>query len=82
MVLEALLSNFQNISDVGHGREVFNVMKKVGLSICIREFCVDLRFAECLASHLEEANKIIMLSSVIRDFDDLSEIGGILSLDI
>ena len=50
-VLETLLSNLQNINDVGHGQEVLNVMKKVGPSICIREFCSDLTFAECLGSH-------------------------------
>ena len=50
-MLETLLSNLLNISDIGQGQEVLNAMKKVGISICIREFCIDLTFAECLTNH-------------------------------
>jgi len=70
--------NLQNINDIGHGQEVVNVMKKVGLGMSIREFSIELTFAERLTSHFEEANKVDGHTfRMIRDFDDPSEIGGI-----
>ena len=56
--LDTWRMNLQNINDIGHGQEVVNVMKKVGLSMPIREFSIELTFAERLTSHFEEANKV------------------------
>lgn len=65
LVLEALLSNLQDVCDVGHSKEVLHVMKTVGLGISIRQLRIDLRFTERFASHLEEANQVIVLAGAV-----------------
>lgn len=82
LILEALLANFQDVSNIGHAEEVFHVMQTVRLGVGIGELSVDLRFADRLASHLKEADEVVMFASVVADLDELSEVGRILGLDV
>src|SRR3984885_761661 len=43
---------------------------------------IDSRLTKRFASHLKEADKVVMLSSAIRDFDDFGKVGRIFSLDV
>jgi hypothetical protein len=64
--------------DSTHAKELR--LNAVALSNLTSLLILGLR--KCLASHLEEANKIIVYSSMSRYFNDLSKVGGVLSLDI
>src|SRR6202044_1490569 len=75
-------SDFQNIRDVRHAKEVLHVVQAIGLGIRICQLRIDSRLTKRFASHLKEANKVVMLSSTIRDFDDFGEVGRIFSLDV
>lgn len=65
LILETFLSNFQDVSHIGHAKEVLHVVKSVSLGISIGQFGVDLGFTERLASHLEEADQVIVLACAI-----------------
>ena len=57
-------------------------MEAVGLGVGVRKLCVDLGFAERLASHLEVTNELVVLASMVGNLDDLCEVRGILCLDV
>ena len=82
VVLETLLSNLQDIRDVGHTKEVLHVMETISLRVRVRQLGVDLGFTESLASHLEESYEVVMLASAAGDLDDLEEVGWILGLNV
>lgn len=52
LVFEALLSDFENIGDVGHTEEVFHIVQPIGLRVRVSKFSVDLGFTKSLAGHL------------------------------
>ena len=82
LVLETLLSNLEDIGDVGHAEEVFHIVQTIRLGICISQLGVDLRLADMLPCHLQVPNKVFMLACAISDLDDFREVGRILSLDV
>lgn len=82
LVVEALLSNVQDISDVRHAKEVLHIVQAISLSIRVRQLGIDLRFAERLASHLEVTDEIVLLASTVSNLDDFGIVGRILSLDV
>lgn len=82
LVFETFLSNLKDIGDVCHAQKVLHVVQTVGLRISIGELGVDLGFAKRLASHLEEAHKIVMFASVVGDFDDFMEIRRVFRLNV
>lgn len=82
LVLEALLSDAEYVCDVGHGQELLHVVQAVRLRIRIRELRVDLRLAQRLARHLQEANEVVVLAGTVGDVDDLGEVGWIRGLDV
>ena len=57
-------------------------LQAIGLGIRIRQLRIDPRFPKRLASHLKEANKVVMLPGMIRYFNDFGEVGRIFSLDV
>jgi hypothetical protein len=81
-VLEAFLSYFKNIGDISHGEEVLHVVQSVGLCVSVGELGVHLWLPQGLASHLQEADKVVVLAGVVGDFDNFNEVRGIFSLDI
>lgn len=82
LILEALLSDFQNISYIGHAQEVLHIMETIRLCIGIRELCIDLGLAKGLACHLEETNEIVVLACTVGDLDDLGEVRWVGSLNV
>ena len=81
-ILKTLLSHFEYICNVRHVQKILHVVEAVGLHICIRQLSVDLRLTESLAGHLEEADKIVVLASMVRDLNDFREVRWILCLDV
>jgi hypothetical protein len=57
-------------------------MQRVGLGIRIRQLRIDSRFSKRFASHLKEANKVVVFASMVRYFDDFGKVGRIFSLDV
>ena len=82
LVVETFLSDFQNIGNVRKSQEVLHVVQAVRLRVGVRELRVDLRLAQRLARHLQIADKVVMLAGVVRDLDDLGEVGRVLCLDV
>ena len=81
LILEAFFSNFQNICDGHHAKEVLHVMQVIGLGICICQLHIDSQLTKRFGSHSNKANKVVMFSSTIQDFDDFGKVGQIFSLD-
>src|ERR1700733_9171777 len=67
-------------------RNVWNRKKRESHRKCVIMTVVlvmiDSRLTKRFASHLKEADKVVMLSSAIRDFDDFGKVGRIFSLDV
>lgn len=82
LIVEALLADLEDISNVGHAKEVFHVVQAIGLGVSIGKLCIDLGLAKRLASHLEVANQIVMLASPVGEFDDFKEVAGVFGLDV
>lgn len=82
LVVEALLSNLQNIRNVCHGQEVLHVVQSIGPCISIRELGVDLWLTKSLTCHLQIPHEIVMLASSVRNLDHLGKVRRILGLDI
>lgn len=74
LVVEALLADFEDVSDIGHGQEVLHIMEAVRLRICIGKFGVHLRFAKRAPGHLQVSNEIVMLACTARNLDNFHEV--------
>lgn len=81
-VFETFFSNLKDICDVGQSQEVLHVVETIGLRVGVRQLGIHLGLANVLPCHLEITNKIVVLASAVRNLDDLSEVLGILSLDV
>ena len=57
-------------------------MQPIRLGVGIRELSVDLGLPKRLARHLKVADEVVVLASMVRDLNDLDEVGGIVCLDI
>lgn len=82
LVLEALLSDFENIRDVGHAQEILHVVQAIRLGVCVRKLGIDLGLAEVFTGHLKEADEIVVLAGAVCNLDELGVVGGILRLDV
>jgi len=82
LVLEALLSDFQNVRDVRHTKEVLHIVQTVSLGICVRQLRVNLGLPKRFTGHLKEANKVIMFASMTGYLNNFAEVRWILSFDI
>lgn len=82
LIVEALLADLKDISNVGHAKEVFHVVQAIGLCVSIGKLRIDLGLAKRLAGHLEVADQIVVLASPVGEFDDFKEVAGVFSLDI
>lgn len=72
-VRETLLSDLEDVGDVGHTREILHVVQTVGLRVCVCKFSVKLGLAERLAGHLEVPDKIVVLAGVVCDLDNFGK---------
>ena len=57
-------------------------MQTVSLGIGVSEFGINLWFTKSLASHLQIANKFIMLACMAGDLDCLYEIRRVLGFNV
>jgi hypothetical protein len=57
-------------------------MQVIGLGIRMRQLRIDCWLKKRFASHLKEANEVLIIASMIRNFDDFGKVGQIFSLGI
>ena len=74
LVVEALLADFEDVGDIGHGQEVLHIMQAVRLRICVGKLGVHLRFAKRPPGHLQVSNKIVMLACTARNLDNFDKV--------
>ena len=82
LIIEALLADVKDISDVGEAKEVLHIVQAIRLGVRVRQLRVDLWLTKCLPSHLQVPDEIILFASAVGNFDHFSIVRRILSLDI
>ena len=80
--LVGLVTRSFNISNIGRSQEVLKLWQLIKTSIAECKCSINCWFTLRLAGHLEEFDKIFILSSMGGSLNDFVVVAGILSLDV
>ena len=76
------IGKMKYICNIQAGKEIFKVMKTIGLGEREQQVAIHLRFTNGLPRHLQVSDEIVILASPACNLNDLHVVAGIIGADV
>jgi len=76
------IGQMKYICDIQAGKEIFKVMKTIGLGEREQQVAIHLRFTNGLPRHLQVSDEIVILASPACNLNDLHVVAWIIGADV